>query len=239
MNHVHVIVVPLHPPTIPTPLEAVLTPAERDRRDRFVFARDRCAYTVCRGALRHILAEAVSMAPDAVTFREGPYGKPALVHPPLPFNVSHSGDMALIAVCPDGPVGVDIERERPLSDLFALARRHFSPTEQAALAALPTALHVPAFFRCWSRKEAFIKAIGLGLHFPLHDFDVSLDPREPAQIIAVRDRRYANTPWTVHDLDVAEGYSAALVTQGPATITVSPFELASLQGDVPSARRST
>ena len=154
VNHVHITAVPLHPPTIPPALEAVLTPAERERRDRFVFARDRCAYTVCRGALRHILAEAVSMAPEALTFQESPYGKPALVHPPLPFNVSHSGDMALIAVCADGPVGVDIERERPSRTLRA-GQTSFLAYGTGHSAALPTALHVPAF-RCWSRKEAFI-----------------------------------------------------------------------------------
>ena len=218
MSAVRVYQIALHPETTPEVYEAALTPDERARRDRFYFAPDRQAYTVYRGALRLILARALDRAPDRVALRLGPYGKPHLVDDALHFNVSHSGDIALIALSAERPLGVDIEQERPLEDLFALAKRHFSPTERGTLRGLPDALQTPAFFRCWSRKEAFIKAIGLGLHFPLEGFDVTLDPRAPARIVAIRDDRYRDTPWVLHHLDIAHGYSAALVTPGPASV---------------------
>ena len=224
MNHVDLYRIDLHPDTTPPAFEAALNPAERVRRDRFYFAPDRQAYTVCRGALRLILGHALDRPPSEITFRLGPYGKPHLTDGDLHFNVSHSGDLALIALSRDLPMGVDIEQERPLEDLFALAKRHFSPTERSTLRTLPPELQVPAFFRCWSRKEAFIKAIGLGLSFALDGFDVTLDPRAPPRIVEVRDARYGKTPWALRHLDIAEGYSAALVTDGPATVEMAPLD---------------
>lgn len=224
MNTVRIHVIDLHPSRTPPALEAVLSDDERDRRDRFYFAPDRQAYTVCRGSLRHILGMALAQAPDTLRFTLGPYGKPHLADQEVHFNVSHSADIAVIAVSETTPIGVDIEQARRLDDLFALARRHFSPTEQEVLAGLPGSERVAAFFRCWARKEAFIKAIGLGLNFPLHGFDVSLAPGVPAQLLDIRDARHSEG-WRLHHLEIAQGYAAALVTQGTATITVAPFSM--------------
>ncbi len=221
MSVVRVYRIGLHPETTPPDFEAALTPAERVRRDRFYFAPDRQAHTVCRGALRLILGHALDRPSSEISFRLGPHGKPHLTDADLHFNVSHSGDLALIALSTETTLGVDIEQERPLKDLFALAKRHFSPTERATLRALPRELQGPAFFRCWSRKEAFIKAIGLGLSFPLDAFDVTLDPRAPAHIVEVRDTRYGQTPWALQHLEITRGYSAALVTPGPATVEMA------------------
>lgn len=198
--------------------EALLSPEEEARRDGFYQARDRQAFTLCRAGLRRRLGAALGLAPAELRFREGPYGKPHLRDGGLGFNLSHSGDLALIAITELAAVGVDIERERPLSDLQQLAARYFSPAEQEALRQLPADLQTEAFFHGWSRKEAFIKAIGLGLSFPLERFDVSLDPRQPARLQAIRDPRYSQDPWTLHGLTIAPGYSAALVTPGAAQV---------------------
>jgi len=199
-------------------LDRTLSAAERARRDRLLRPEDQEAFTVCRAALRQRLGAQLGRAPSTLVFAENRYGKPHLIDRALCFNVSHSADHALIAISSHDEVGVDIEHQRPLHDMMALARRSFSPREQDALWRLPAPLRCAGFFRCWSRKEAFIKAIGMGLSFSLDRFDVTLDPRVPARLLDIRSPQHAAAGWILHHLEVLPRYSAALVTRGPAQI---------------------
>jgi len=203
--------------------DSLLSAEEKAQRDKYYSVGDRQAFTVCRGTLRQRLAAALGRSPQHLRFRKGAYGKPHLNDDGLSFNVSHSEDLALIAITPLSCVGVDIEFQRPLQEIFELAQRYFSVCEQKALRQLPVSLQREGFFHCWSRKEAFIKAIGMGLSFPLHRFDVSLDPRAPAEILALRDPHYGEQQWTLHTLCVAPSYSAALVTSEPTAVRIHPL----------------
>ena len=201
-------------------LDHLLTAAERAHRDRFVFECDRQAFTVCRARLRHILGDRLGVAPREISFKLGPYGKPHVHDDAVAFNVSHSGDLGLIAISDQEVVGVDIERERSLPDFMSISRRYFSEEERAQLAKLPHELRQRAFFLCWSRKEALIKAIGMGLSFGLDQFDVELDPREAAKIKRI-DGECSSTRWVLHHLTIAPRYCAALVTPSPAIIHIN------------------
>ena len=186
------------------------------RADRFHFEKDRRAFTVSRGFLRHVLGRYLSIAPEALRFAYGPYGKPALngehKNSSLRFNMSHSRAVGLVAVCDNKELGVDVEYIRPDFASEDIARRFFSPHEVAAFNALPTELRVAAFFRCWARKEAYIKAIGRGLSQPLDGFDVTLAPEvAPALLRADEDDA---SRWTLNDIEVGSDYAAALIVEG-------------------------
>ena len=178
----------------------------------------------CRAALRRLLSARAGQTPERLQFSENRFGKPHLADRSVCFNVSHSADLALIALSSHDEVGVDIEQQRPMPDMMATARRLFSPREFKVLSLLPHSLQQEGFFRCWSRKEAFIKAIGMGLSFSLDEVDVTLDPRLPAQILAVRSPEHATQGWQLHHLEAAKGYSAALVTRGHATVRLLSAE---------------
>jgi 4'-phosphopantetheinyl transferase len=211
------------PPTVAR-LERWLDPDERARAARFVFERDARRFRVARGVLREILAAYLGATPDTVRFVYTAAGKPALAEPftgaGVEFNVSHSGEIALYAIGTSGRLGVDVELIRPLDDLEALATRNFSTAEQRALLALPPGQREPAFFACWTRKEAFIKALGDGLSYPLDAFTVSFAAGEPARLLEVRGEPAAAARWTLVALDIGVGYAAAVAVDGPATVTV-------------------
>ncbi|MGH2515835.1 MAG: 4'-phosphopantetheinyl transferase family protein, partial [Ktedonobacterales bacterium] len=131
----------------------------------------------------------------------------------LQFNVSHSETCALIALARDLELGVDIEYMRPLDDMDAIARAAFSPHERTVLAALDGQRRHEAFYVCWARKEAYIKAIGRGLSFPLESFDVSLPPDEPPLLLAVRGNPTEVARWRYYTLPAAPGYATALAIE--------------------------
>jgi len=186
-------------------LESLLSPDERARAARLVFAEHRHHFTVCRGTLREILGRSTGVEPRALAFVQNEYGKPALPEGRLRFNVSHSAGLALIAVSAHRELGVDIERMNRRVAEERIAERFFSPNEAAKLRALPVEEQTHAFFRCWTRKEAYIKARGMGLALPLHSFDVTLGPDEPAAILR------GGEGWEIESLDPAEGFAGALV----------------------------
>jgi 4'-phosphopantetheinyl transferase len=197
-------------------LTEALSPDERARAARFVFPRDRRRFAVARGALRSILAGYLGLTPSALAFAYGPRGKPRLAdRADLDFNLAHSHELALCAVTAGRPVGVDVEWLRPLSDLLSVARTAFSPAELAALLAGSEAERPAAFFRCWTRKEAYIKARGDGLSLPLDAFDVSLAADEPPALLANRLDPAEPARWTLHSLAPADGYLGALAVAGP------------------------
>ena len=189
-----------------------LSEHERARGRRFRFARDRDRFFWRRRALRDILARYLAVSPADVTLAEGQAEKPRLAapHAPLLFNTSASGELALVAVSRDAEVGIDVERIRDDLDVARLAARSLSPTETAALAALDPDERTPGFFRAWVRKEAYLKAKGIGLFVPLDSVSVSLSPTEPPQLLhsAVDPRDHQR--WRLWALDAGAAYAAAL-----------------------------
>lgn len=195
-------------------LYRLLEPEERLRADRFRFASHRCRFIAGRGMLREILARHLSIAEENevaaedVRFRYNSYGKPSLAASDLCFNVSHSGGQALFAIARGREVGVDIEQVDRKFAQDQIPERFFSPTEVRILRGLPAGQQTDAFFRCWTRKEAYIKARGLGLALALDSFDVSLGPEEPAALLA------GAGDYSICDVPAPTGFAAALVAQG-------------------------
>jgi 4'-phosphopantetheinyl transferase len=194
-------------------LAALLSRDENQRSVRFRFERDRKRFTVCRGVLREILGTYLQTDPAKLVFSYGPQGKPHLKIPnerPLHFNVAHSLGWAIYALG-FGEVGVDLELLRPLPELQALVDQCFSAGEVSAFYSIPPALRLRAFFSCWTRKEAYVKACGGGLLIPLDQFDVSVDPGLPACLVSVRGIPGAHLPWTLFSFDPWTDSVAALV----------------------------
>ncbi len=193
-----------------------LSEDERRRAFRFHFDRDRRRFTVARGALRQILARYLELEPAAVQFGYSEHGKPFLEQPPadldVRFNVSHSDDVALVAVTLSREVGIDLEKVRPEFAGLEIAERFFSPTEVETLRSLPLKLKSRGFFNCWTRKEAFVKATGKGLSFPLRAFDVTLAPGDPPRLLRVDGDDPVR--WTVFEVLPGQGFVGALVVEG-------------------------
>jgi 4'-phosphopantetheinyl transferase len=195
-------------------IESALSADESTRAARFHFPTDRDRFMVAHRSLRDILGRYLLCEPDELTFSVNQYGKPALNDHKLEFNLSHSCDFALIAITQGRKVGVDVERIRSDMELENIASRNFSKNENSELMALPLEQRVTGFFNCWTRKEAYIKAHGLGLSLPLEDFDVSLTPNEPAILRATRPDQQEAARWSLRSLEVNPNYAGALVVEG-------------------------
>jgi len=167
-------------------LGRLLSPAERDRASRFHFERDRRRFTAARGRLRQLLGRYADAPPDAVVIDTRVSGKPFTREPPLEFNLAHSDNRVVFAFA-NRPVGIDVERIRLLPDLLTIAARFFAAGEYEAMQHLTGASLTNAFFRCWTLKEAYLKATGDGLSFPLSAFQVSLKRCEPRMLSCDRD----------------------------------------------------
>ena len=196
---------------------SVLSPDEIARASRFHFEKDRAHFTRCRSALRGLLAGYLTIPAIEIRFEYLDSGKPQLAAEQNPralqFNVSHSGSMALIAVGSNQRLGVDIEKIRGDVDTDALAERFFSVRERAGLQALPAHLRVPGFYACWTRKEAFLKATGEGLSFPLADFSVTTDPDLNPELEEIRGNTAARKQWFLADISVVDGYRATVAVE--------------------------
>ncbi|HJQ69028.1 MAG TPA: 4'-phosphopantetheinyl transferase superfamily protein [Blastocatellia bacterium] len=199
-------------------LASILTAEEREKAGRFFFEEHRREYVVSHSILRYLLGRYVEIAPDRLRFRLGEYGKPALAVESgggwLRFNLSHSHGIALYAIARNREVGVDVERIQPDFAGEQIAERFFSSEEIRALRLIPGHLRDEAFFNCWTRKEAFIKAKGEGLSMPLDSFDVSLAPGEPARLIATRADSDEASRWTLRELSPSDGYVGAVAAEG-------------------------
>jgi len=199
-------------------LAEVLSGDEQERAGRFHFERDRRRFIVARAALRTILGQYEQLEPGRLQFRYGPQGKPFLADQPehneLRFNIAHSHELALLGFTRGRELGVDLEYIRPLKDLNQIAARFFSARENATLKKLPSSQKQVAFYTCWTRKEAYIKAIGEGLSMPLDAFDVSLGPDAPAALISVRDDPDEARRWSMQALQPAPNYIAAFIVEG-------------------------
>lgn len=192
----------------------ILSEEERARAERFHDAKARIAFVVARNWLRRVLALYVPVPPPQLRFGETAFGKPFLASAhggrPVAFNLSHSGELAIVAVAQDMPVGIDIERIRPVSaDLLAGC---LAPRELAMLAALTPELREESFIRCWTRKEACLKAIGVGLNGSPASFEVSLDP-SGARLLAVESDQAEADLWQLADLEPAPGYCGTLAAR--------------------------
>jgi 4'-phosphopantetheinyl transferase len=192
-------------------LAVVLSPDEHGRAAAFRLPADRARFIAVRAVLRLILADAGLGPPDCLTLVTGRYGKPELAHPsPLRFNVAHSGDVGLVAVGHGRDVGVDVEAMRPRADLAAVARRFFTPAEATALERMGDDERTAGFYRCWVRKEACAKAIGLGLRLPFDGFEVGIGPSSSTPWRVGIANAGASTTRELVDVEVAPDYAAAV-----------------------------
>lgn len=196
----------------------ILAPDELSRANRFHFTKDHDHFVVARGALRTILSRYLETDPASLRFSFNSYGKPALTDDSggdtLRFNVSHSKNLALFAFTRQRDIGVDIEYLREDFDGLEIAGNYFSPGEVATLRALPAELQRRAFFNCWTRKEAYIKAHGEGLSMPLDEFDVSLAPGETVALLRTAPDPDEAARWSLLELHPGPDYVAALAVEG-------------------------
>ena len=208
----------VRPPAEILRLQNILSADEQSQAARFHFDRDQRRFVIRRAVRRQLLAAQLETNPATIQIESGNFQKPKIVSPKnskrLRFNCSHSADWALIAVAREREIGVDLEQHRPLADAEDLAGNIFSADENRELAKLPPALKTQGFFNSWTRKEAFVKAIGLGLAYPLNRFSVSLSPDQPAAILKVADDPAALEKWSMISLVANLDYSAALVFEG-------------------------
>jgi 4'-phosphopantetheinyl transferase len=197
-------------------LARLLSRDENQRALRFRFERDRNRFVVCRGILRELLGHYLQRDPEKIDFTYGPQGKPYLrrtngqTDGSVYFNVSHSSDLAIYALGL-GEVGVDLEFVRPIPEMQALVDQYFSAAERSGFGSVPADLKLKAFYSCWTRKEAYVKALGGGLLIPLDQFDVSVDPTLPARLVRVQETPGDELPWSLHSFDPTTEAVAALV----------------------------
>jgi 4'-phosphopantetheinyl transferase len=205
-----------HPPISHEHLAGVISTEEHRKANAYRFDRLRRRYIVSHGMLRMILGNYLDLEPADIPFGFEPNGKPQLagsVANGLSFNMAHAQELMLVAVTDGRAVGVDLEFCRPIPEADQIAARYFSTAEYADYQNLDLDDRVNGFYRCWTRKEAFLKATGSGLSFPLDRFRVSLSPREPARLIDVTGDAQMVGQWYLAELRPASGYIAALAVE--------------------------
>lgn len=196
--------------------DAIISAEEIERANRFRFEKDRRRFKIAHASLRLILSRYLKLAPAELVFAQTDYGKPFLVNSEadgLLFNMSHSGDVVLIAVAREREVGVDVEFMRPDFATMEVAEQFFSIAEIYTLSGLPEHLRTSAFFNCWTSKEAYVKARGEGLSIPLDQFDVSLGPGVPAAMLGNRIDEPEMSRWNFQTLEIDPRHAGALVIE--------------------------
>lgn len=207
-------------------LETLLSAAETARASRFLKPLHKARFIAARGYLRQILEHYVKCDAAALKFEVKPNGKPylSMPGPVVHFNLSHCDDAAAVAVCRTAEVGIDIERVRPVRN--GLARRYFSQVEASGLEALPEAECLESFFRCWTRKEAFLKATGEGIRRGLDSFCVTFSPGDPARVDSIDGDREAANAWTLLDFDPGEGLIGAVAVKAAKDVGLITRDIA-------------
>jgi 4'-phosphopantetheinyl transferase len=207
------------PPRRVEDLRDALSPDEQLRAARFKFDRDKHRFEAGRGLLRLLLGTYAGIAPGALQFKYGAFGKPMLAHglgQGLQFNLSHSDRWALLATATRAPIGVDIEAVRDAGDHEEIARQNFSPRERQRLLRLPEALRAAAFTACWAQKEAFVKALGAGLGtIELNRFEWAAGPGGCA-VLHAADPAIPRDPWTLIHFAPEPGFRAAVAVRAGA-----------------------
>ena len=195
----------------------ILSSDEQRRAQRFNLREDRDRFTATHGILRLILAGYIDVSPEQIEFNYNRFGKPELseskINNGLRFNLSHSGGIALFAFCRGHRIGVDVESIRSGDTHLKVPERYFSLQEVSALRSLPADLQQEAFYTCWTRKEAYIKAKGLGIPASLKDFTVSFEPGKPARLLESKSEPSEVNRWTLKDIDVGTEYKAAVAIE--------------------------
>lgn len=224
INHVDVWRIPLNPPpAILIRLQSCLSESEIQRAQRFRFAEHQRQFIAAHGCLREILSRYLRVTPDHLEFQFSEFGKPSLTGElaasGVTFNLSHSNEIGLVAISLGRAIGIDVEYIREDLADEQVARRFFSDHEVTEFLALPLEQRKIAFFTCWTRKEAYIKARGEGLSMPLNQFDVSINPDAPAELLHTRPDPAQALQWRLYALYPGQGYVAALATEGqPASL---------------------
>ncbi|MCY3956051.1 MAG: 4'-phosphopantetheinyl transferase superfamily protein [Nitrospira sp.] len=202
-----------------------MSPDEQERAQRFKSSQHRRRFTAARGILRDILARYLRQSPRDIHVESGPFGKPFLQDPAgqsLHFNVSHSRQWAVYAVSRDLEVGIDLEEDRDSLDYAGLAERICSADELITFQKLPQAEQRTAFFRCWTRKEAFVKALGHGFSFPLQNVTVTFTSDDPPRILNLqRNLSGTGSPsedWSLFNLPLGQGFLGALAVAGKPSL---------------------
>lgn len=195
---------------LPDGADAILSKSERERADRFRTAKLRQRFVHAHLTLRSILAQYTGVSPEALTFGAADRGKPHLItNDSIQFNLSHSGNRALVAIA-SVPVGVDVETHRADTDWQAIAKRFFNPSEQEEIASVSASQQREAFYRCWTRKESFVKAVGGGIASGLESFNAGVFDDQPATVGSSVDAE----PYTILSLPEDTGWSAAVALRG-------------------------
>jgi 4'-phosphopantetheinyl transferase len=226
-DEVHVWCAPLPAPLSDIPrFSQLLSSDEKERAERIRFDKIRYDFVFTRGMLRSMLASYAHVSPAELGFTYSAHGKPSLGSPQnactFTFNLSHTEGMAVFAFARERRLGIDVERVRKEFEVEPIAERFFSLAELLALREVPEEQRHEAFFRCWTCKEAYIKAIGEGLSHPLHQFDVSVSPGEPAALLSTRPDLAEAGRWLLRDVPVASGHVAALAVEATLSPATSP-----------------
>jgi 4'-phosphopantetheinyl transferase len=204
---------------------ALISSDEKLRADRFAFERLRSSFEISHGALRLLIAQYMKCSPRELKFTSGPRGKPALCgNSQWQFNMAHSGGLAVYAFLQGCEIGVDIEEMRGFRDFESIAERYFCREEALQLLSIvDEKQREEAFYRCWTGKESYLKAIGEGLSVPLDQFQVTLLPDSPARFIHIGNQTSEASSWTLQHLDLAPGYAGALAYRGsPRNVVLHP-----------------
>ncbi len=194
-----------------------LSPEETTRADRFAFEHLRRSYELSQGGMRMLLAHYLDCHPRDVEFTFGPRGKPALRDGRIRFNMAHSSNLAIYAFTQDCEIGIDIEKMRSIPDLEQIADRYFCSAERSeVLSNKDSSARHEAFFRCWTRKEAYVKAVGTGLYLPLNQFQTTLSSNDQVRFMHTGNDIDAAGGWTIQHLETDPGYVGALAYQAEA-----------------------
>jgi 4'-phosphopantetheinyl transferase len=193
----------------------LLSADEKNRAKKFRFAKDSQNFIVARGILRLLIGKYLEINPAEVSFQYSEFGKPSIAHNnSLQFNISHSQNIALFAFTKKFNIGIDVEFVNPNIEVKEIATSFFSTNEIKNLLALPEQQQTLGFFYCWTRKEAFIKAVGEGLSFPLDKFEVSLEPNKPAKLLATDWQPKDVAKWSIYSLSPKANFVGSLVIEG-------------------------